>query len=1002
MYNLKYVHQLMSDKNFIKASEVLESLIQKNPKFLLYNSKLKECQIKLQQSGIKPIKLQQSEVKPKNEVSSIKKTIGSNYEAKRKSLSEAYSKDKSKLSVLIELAKLDIMDQRHSDALHKAKVVIEKDSSYREAYQIAEQMAIQLGLHEDANNYFLSQPPIINPTEARKRGLNPAIPKQFKINPILGAGNDYRHILKKTSLFISSNQKYTKTVSIIIPVYNRFQVLANTLAALTYQTYPQNLIEIIVVDDGSSDQVLNVIKKYETKLNLNYIRQEDKGYRLAKARNLGIRCSTGSAIIIIDADILPSPQDVELYMQVMHTSDDVVLIGHRRYVDVSRINDNDILNDISNAMNLPSINPNNDVAANDKDNTGIAIDWRFDAYKNSNYLINDLWPFTKASGGNIAFSRALIDKAGLVDEDFQAWGCEDGEHGYRLYNAGAYFIPMLNITSLHQEPLDEVETAKKTDTEESFRAKGHKITQRLFSLKCPAPVVRKYLPNSVFEIPKVSIYIPAYNAESYIVEAIQSCLDQSFGDLEVCICNDGSTDSTLELLEKHFSKVPNVRWISQENGGIGKATNTAINLCRGLYIAQLDADDLLKKDAVCSCVAILDYKDVDAVYTDTDYIDGSGNYIRDAWCGGEFSREWMATGMIATHFRMFRKRIWSRTIGCNEQIKNAVDLDLWLKIYEKGNIEHVHKILYSYRWHGKNTSIIYRKDQETNHIKVVQDSIKRMKLDRFWNIKPTGNRLNPRELKVMPVLSNNPIKPNDIIFLIPSCEKYSDKMNSVRNTWAKELKSFGFRYFFLIGKPKLPFAEVIDDVLYTPCADDYESLLLKLVLGYEFIYQTLDFSYIYKIDDDCYPNLNKLVDTVLPQLAGKSFLGGATHPKGASMNNKWHFGKCSKDIFDKPYRFDVAPFEFTKGGYGYFLRRDILPFLCQEISTFREELTKGIYSYEDMRISEIFHKNDIFVNKISDYQVIEGSKFNSKIDLDWMLIYDIQDGNIMKELSNER
>ena len=157
----------------------------------------------------------------------------------------------------------------------------------------------------------------------------------------------------------------------------------------------------------------------------------------------------------------------------------------------------------------------------------------------------------------------------------------------------------------------------------------------------------------------------------------------------------------------------------------------------------------------------------------------------------------------------------------------------------------------------------------------------------------------------------------------------------------------------------------------------------------------------YKIDDDTYPNLDKIVDTVLPQLAGKSFLGGATHPKGAGMNNKWHFGKCSKDIFDKPYRFDVAPFEFTKGGYGYFLRRDILPFLSQEIPTFREELIKGIYSFEDVRISEILYKNDIFVNKISDYKVIQGGKFNSNTDLNWMLVYDVQDSNIMTELADE-
>lgn len=882
---------------------------------------------------------------------------------------------------LTQSAETDIVRGNFKEALEKAKKAISIDKEYRKAYYIAEQAAIELGAFETANKMYLEQPAVVNPATPRARGVNPTLAKNFVVPPLLIEGNNYDFILERASLI----KEYTRKVSIIITVYNRSQILANTLAALTHQTYPKNLIEAIVIDDGSSDDVVSVVKKYEKLLNIYMIRQKDDGYRLAAARNLGLKCATGDAIVFMDADILPCPKDIESYMRVLHVTDCAVLIGHRRYVDVSKINDDLILNDIDCALSLPNIIPDNQEVKT-QDAQGNSFDWRFEAYTKSNSLRNDLWPFTKASGGNIAFSKLLLNKAGLVDEDFKAWGCEDGEHGYRLYNAGAFFIPMKNIVCLHQEPLSG--TPKSSVTGDNFRTEGARITRQIFSSKCPAPTVRKYEAGATFEVPKVSIYIPAYNASKYIVQAIDSCLNQNFADLEVCVCNDGSTDNTLELLEKYYSSNPKVRWITQPNKGIGAATNRAISMCRGMYIAQLDSDDILKPTAVRSCVEILDRENnIDAVYTDCDYIDKSGKYIRDGWCGGEFDRSWMATGMIATHFRMFRKRIFNRIEPCNEQIKNAVDLDLWLKINEKGNIKHIHKVEYSYRWHGENTSIQNRKQQENNHLRVVKDSLVRQNLDKYWTIQSTNNPLNPREFRIVQKekAQLKSVSPQDVVFLIPTCKKYADKTQAVRETWASQLSKYGFRYLFLIGEPELEYSEVRGDTLHVPCRDDYESLLLKLAFGYKFIYQHFNCDYVYKIDDDTYPNLDMLVEKLLPQLSGHQFAGGAVHKKGNPMNNKWHFGKCSSPIFDKPYKYDVAPFDFAKGGYGYFIRRDALPVVFNQIDTFRKELEEGIYSFEDVRISELMFEKAIPPYIFQNYTVAKFQDRNNET----YLIFDI-------------
>jgi glycosyltransferase involved in cell wall biosynthesis len=982
--NLSTYHDYFYKNNYEKALEIISFLHKKHPSFSLYNDKLKECEHKIKASVPR---IQQKGEEPNNETTLSREQLTSLYQTKKKEGTQD-------VELLIALAKLDLIDKQFSDALHKAKLAIQEDKERREAYQIAEQAAIEEGLFAEANHYFLSQPTVKNPPQARERGTNTTLPTYFNVPPLIGAGNDYRHILERASLFKASQQAYTKKVSIIIPVYNRYQILANTLAALTHQTYPHSLMEIIVVDDGSSDAIFGVIEKYEQRLQLHYARQIDSGFRVAAARNMGLKLASGEAIVFLDADILPYPNDIASYMQVLHVTEQAALIGHRRYVDTSTINDDLILEDITIATNLADIVTNNDVS-NYKDERGRSLDWRFPIYQETNFLMDDLWPFTKFAAGNVAFSKKLLKNSGYMDEDFEHWGCEDIEFGYRLYNSGAYFIPMMNIVSLHQEPLENASDQELQDGK-SFRTKGHEITQEIFSRKCPAPVARQYFSGAVFENPKVSIYIPNFNAGHYLVEAVKSCLDQNYGDLEVCICDDGSTDNSLALLEKHFSNNPKVRWVQQDNAGIGQATNTAISLCRGLYIAQLDADDRLKPNAVRTCVEYLDRTPVDAVYTDCDYIDEEGNYIRDGWCSGNYSRDWMATGMIATHFRMFRKRLWSRTIGCNTSIKNAVDLDLWLKFYEKGHIEHIHQVLYSYRWHGQNTSIVHRKHQENNHLKVVEDSLKRMRLDRYWQVSSTQNPLNPREFKIFPRQEPYTIKPHQVLFLIPTCKRYNHKAEAVRQTWVRKLPDYGFRYFFIIGKPELEQAEVKADTLYVPCEDNYESLILKLFLAYEFLYRNLEFDYIYKIDDDCYPNLHKIVEEILPQLSGEQYLGGATHPKQAPMNNQWHYGKCSSDKFDTPYKHGIAPYDFAKGGYGYFLRRDILPILFELNGTIREEIMEGIYSPEDVRIAEILGMSSIYAQQLKHYECRKGDE---DISESTTLVFDLQEISVYTQLN---
>src|SRR5919199_5243439 len=96
--------------------------------------------------------------------------------------------------------------------------------------------------------------------------------------------------------------------------------------------------------------------------------------------------------------------------------------------------------------------------------------------------------------------------------------------------------------------------------------------------------------------PLVSILIPAYNAQQWITDTIESALAQTWPKKEIIIVDDGSSDQTLQIVKQFASKT--VLIVTQANHGASVARNTAFSLCQGDYIQWLDADDLLAPDKI--------------------------------------------------------------------------------------------------------------------------------------------------------------------------------------------------------------------------------------------------------------------------------------------------------------------------------------------------------------------------------------------------------------------
>lgn len=116
----------------------------------------------------------------------------------------------------------------------------------------------------------------------------------------------------------------------------------------------------------------------------------------------------------------------------------------------------------------------------------------------------------------------------------------------------------------------------------------------------------------------VSIILPVYNGEKYLKEAVDSILNQTYQNMECIIVNDGSTDSTLDILLEYQKKDHRIVLISRENRGLVTSLNEAIQISHGAYIARMDADDVAHSDRIEKQVGYMEQNN-DVYLLGTDY-----------------------------------------------------------------------------------------------------------------------------------------------------------------------------------------------------------------------------------------------------------------------------------------------------------------------------------------------------------------------------------------------
>jgi glycosyltransferase involved in cell wall biosynthesis len=182
----------------------------------------------------------------------------------------------------------------------------------------------------------------------------------------------------------------------------------------------------------------------------------------------------------------------------------------------------------------------------------------------------------------------------------------------------------------------------------------------------------------------VSIITPAYNAEDYLTETVRSVLAQTFGDFEMLIVDDGSTDRTAEIAERFSAGDSRIQLIRQSNAGPSAARNAAIRRARGRYLALLDSDDLWMPTYLADQLAILAaHPEVDVVSANAVNLGGptDGLPLRpvDDRCVPITLLDMIATEDSVCIMSLFRRTVVDKVRGFDSTLCGNEDYDFWLR-----------------------------------------------------------------------------------------------------------------------------------------------------------------------------------------------------------------------------------------------------------------------------------------------------------------------------------
>jgi glycosyltransferase involved in cell wall biosynthesis len=205
------------------------------------------------------------------------------------------------------------------------------------------------------------------------------------------------------------------------------------------------------------------------------------------------------------------------------------------------------------------------------------------------------------------------------------------------------------------------------------------------------------------ELPLVSVVTPSYNSGPFLEETIRSVLAQDYPRIEYNVVDGGSSDGTLEILERYRERL---RFESRPDRGAADAVNRGFDLSRGSILAWLSADDTYLPGAVSAAVAALaQHPDAGAVYGDGLWVDAGGKVI------GRYPTRPFDPGLLGKECYVcqpavfLRREAYQRAGGLDPGLESCYDWDLWIRVARLYPLVKIDRCLATSRMHSASKTL---------------------------------------------------------------------------------------------------------------------------------------------------------------------------------------------------------------------------------------------------------------------------------------------------------
>jgi len=221
--------------------------------------------------------------------------------------------------------------------------------------------------------------------------------------------------------------------------------------------------------------------------------------------------------------------------------------------------------------------------------------------------------------------------------------------------------------------------------------------------------------------PVISVVMAVYNGEKFLVEAIESVINQSFSNFEFIIVNDGSTDGSVKILAEYAKRDSRICLINRANRGLIDSLNDAIVCARGEWIARMDADDISLPDRFEKQLAWLKKTDADICGGWVKLIGAWPNKVRRYYESAEAIRLNLLFGSAFAHPTIMFRTCLAKANPYNKKSLYVEDYDLWTRLTKLGaKMTNCPSVLLRYRIHPMQTTSIRQRQQRENMLGIFE------------------------------------------------------------------------------------------------------------------------------------------------------------------------------------------------------------------------------------------------------------------------------------------